>query len=127
VINRLLDALLTTLPAAAADPWKQKAEQLRANSEGVGSNLLALCAVFTVATALWCLVQRWLKYRSERKIDDPRKLFDDLCRAQRLSRKEKQQLAALAERCGLEDPTVLFVREDYFAGDGALLREKLFG
>ena len=113
--------------AVAADPWKQKAEQLRENSEGVGSNLLVLCAVFTGATAVWCLVQRWIKYRRERTIDDPDLLFHDLCRAQRLSRKEKTQLIELAERRGLEDPSALFVREDYFDGeDVATLREKLF-
>jgi hypothetical protein len=112
---------------AAADPWTQKTQQLRQNSEGVGGNLLVLCAVFTVATAVWCLVQRWIKYRRERTIDDPALLFRDLCRAHRLSRKEKTQLVELAERRGLEDATALFVREDYFDGeDVAPLRAKLF-
>jgi hypothetical protein len=127
-VANLLSALLGRFTlAAAADPWKQTTQQLRENSEGVGSNLLVLCAVFTAVTAVWCLVQRWVKYRRERTIDDPGLLFHDLCRAQRLSRKEKSQLVELAERRGLEDPSALFVREDYFDGeDVATLREKLF-
>ena len=127
MVNLLLAGFARSVFLAAADPWKQTTEQLRANSEGVGSNLLVLCAVFTVATAVWCLVQRWIKYRRERTIDDPALLFRDLCRAQRVSRKEKTQLVELAERHGLEDPTALFVREDCFDGEDLVpLREKLF-
>lgn len=128
---------LTGLLWAQANAWEQTVAQLRTNSVGMGDNLLKFALVFVFAVAGWYVIHNRLQRLRERTINDPRKLFRDLCRVQRLNWKDRALLRDLADRRGLETPSLFFVREDYFAGeeetaDGKTrrevkaLREKLF-
>jgi hypothetical protein len=109
--------LSTAVLWGEADPWEQTVAQLRANSAGMGNGLMVSALVFVFSVAVWVVVRNRLEKRSERVLDDSRKLFRDLCRAQRLSWKETALLEDLADRRGLETPSLLFVREEYFEGD----------
>src|SRR5690606_10924283 len=55
---------------------------------------------------------RWQQTRKES--NEPRHLFDDLCRAHRLSRRDRKRLRLLAESHVLESPSTLFLRPDLF-------------
>jgi hypothetical protein len=58
----------------------------------------------------------WLyRWQQARKLsNEPRHLFDDLCRAHRLGRKDRKRLRLLAESHVLESPSTLFLRPDLF-------------
>lgn len=70
--------------------------------------VLLLAGFFTVLN--W--VYRWQQAR--KLSNEPRHLFDDLCRAHRLGRKDRKRLRVLAESHVLESPSALFLRPDLF-------------
>ncbi|WP_442481300.1 hypothetical protein [Aeoliella sp. SH292] len=72
--------------------------------------VLLLAGFFTVLN--W--VYRWQQAR--KLSNEPRHLFDDLCRAHRLGRKDRKRLRVLAESHVLESPSTLFLRPDLFEG-----------
>jgi hypothetical protein len=109
---------------AQENAWEQTVAQLKQNSVGLGNNLLVTAGVFVFAVAVWLIVRNRLERHRARTIDAPAKLFRELCRAQRLSWKETALLQEIADRRGLETPSLLFVREDYFDGDDEALDER---
>ena len=95
-----------------------------------GSNAAASVGALTVLAAVWWYSAIYLrKSDSSGHYDHPGKLFRDLCAEHRLSRRETMLLRELAEEAGLETPSLLFVRDDYFpqTNHAAIaLRDKLF-
>ncbi|TWT75999.1 hypothetical protein Pla123a_27850 [Posidoniimonas polymericola] len=77
--------------------------------------LLTLLAVVVGAGLLiWLLrvAARWQEGRLKRP--NPRRLFNDLCRAHRLNRWERKLLREMGEGLGLRQPAEVFVRPDAF-------------
>lgn len=70
----------------------------------VGGGLLLVAALY--------LLQRYQQRRAFS--NEPRHLFQDLCRLHDLSRKERRLLSRLATACKLPIPAALFVSPQYF-------------
>jgi hypothetical protein len=93
------------------------------------------CAILSALAALWWLSAIMLRRGDEDrpKEDHPGRLFRELCKVHRLSWNETALLQQLSDERGLVTPSLLFVREEYFAGENAAteatqrLRMKLFG
>jgi hypothetical protein len=69
-----------------------------------------LLAVLAIVAASWFVVFLWDRYRREllRAANDPRTLFQELCRAHRLSRRERRLLWQAAAYHRLEQPALVF-------------------
>lgn len=76
--------------------------------------MLAIAALVIVTTAIVYWV---VKRRSEATVDNPRKLFAELCRAHRLSFGQRRLLAKLAKSLKLADPCEIFVSSDLWQLD----------
>lgn len=80
------------------------------NAQLDGSDLLVAIVVIGVGLATVWLLATYMR-RSERPkiVDNPRKLFQELCKLHRLERHEAALLRAVAEAVPLENPALLFV------------------
>jgi len=92
---------------------------------GAAYDVRVWAGLLSVLAAVWWLSAISLRNRTPRKPDNPRRLFRELCRAQRLTKKETNLLYDLADRNGLATPALLFVREDYFRTEDLTADEKI--
>jgi hypothetical protein len=81
-------------------------------TRGAGGSLKTAGLVTAAAAALFLMmlmIIRWIGARSARKIDDPRQLLAELCRAHRLSPFQRQLVTRIARQAGLAHPATVFV------------------
>ncbi|HUG93107.1 MAG TPA: hypothetical protein VML55_19860 [Planctomycetaceae bacterium] len=80
------------------------------DSRGVAEYAGILLAALAIVALCWLLVFLWDRYRRElrRAAHDPRALFRELCRAHRLSRRERGLLWRAAVHLRLEHPALIF-------------------
>lgn len=124
---------------AQAGLWESSTERFRGDGLA-GMSLASWGVLLSTLGAAWWVSAIYFRRRggAGRKYDNPKRLFRDLCRAQKLSWTEIALAEQLAEARGLEHPAVLFVRDDYFevadltdslraqSANVEALREKLF-
>lgn len=104
------------LPLAQRDAWESLGNRFSGENAKFNFGDLWTLALVVAAAVGFILLLRWLQLRQEarRLSDDPRHLFDDLCLAHRLSRRDRHLLRQLAAAYHLETPSLLFVRPDLF-------------
>lgn len=94
-----------------------------------GLNAAFWTAIVVALAAVWWFSAMYLRGGDGHSYDSPSRLFRDLCRAHRLSKREIELLRRLAQERDLETPSLMFVRDEYFADGGEearQLRERLF-
>lgn len=75
---------------------------------------LLLGVVVLLAGFFTALNWFYRRQQSRKESNEPRHLFEDLCAAHRLSRKDRKLLRQLAESHVLDSPGALFLRPDLF-------------
>ncbi|HEY2760444.1 MAG TPA: hypothetical protein VGI75_06865 [Pirellulales bacterium] len=80
----------------------------------LGEVVTLMLTLTSIAVAGWCAAMLWKRFGGERTINNPRKLFNSLCRAHRLDRNQRRLLLALAHSHSLSQPAMLFLRPDLF-------------
>ena len=89
--------------------------RFRRHGGGVGwTEILIPIALIACVVGIAWLVSRYLKLRERRKVDSPRALFAELCRAHGLDWPSQQLLYAIANAQRLPSPAQLFVEPDRF-------------
>ena len=85
------------------------------DSRSVASYAGVLLAVLGIVAVCWLLLFLWDRYRHElcRAAQDPRTLFHELCRAHRLSRRDRRLLWQAAVVYRLEHPALVFAIPHY--------------
>jgi len=80
------------------------------NTQLDSSDLFVAIGVVVVGGAVVWLMATYMR-RSERPktVDNPKRLFQELCQAHRLERHEGAQLRSIADGLGLENPSLLFI------------------
>lgn len=104
-------AVSMRLLAVETNTWGTALQQLRDHFDWeLWGGLL------TTLAAVWWISAIYLRKRGQkvRKIDNRKRLFRELMRAHRLSWTETALVEQLAEARGLEDPSLMFVRDDYW-------------
>ncbi len=91
------------------------AREFRGENSGATSGEYAvwILAALAATVGLWWLAKRQDPGR-RRVVDDPRRLFRDLCRAHDLPRREQRRLAAWAAAGGSSNPALLFIEPAHF-------------
>lgn len=101
---------------AQRDKWERLGD--RFSGEAAEFNLQELLVLLVAALAagalIWLLraAARWQEGRSRQP--NPRRLFNDLSRAHRLTRWERRALRELGESLGVRQPAEVFLRPDAF-------------
>ena len=109
----------TLLPLAQRDTWESlgnrfSGEHARFNP----ADLIWLAVIAAVAVVgLWWLAALSKRIEGRSSRPQPWRLFRELCARHSLTRDERSLLKKIAERTGLDQPAVLFVREDLFKDD----------
>ena len=70
--------------------------------------------IAAVATALVAVAVRRYRNAPDRRVDNPKSLFRDLCWAHDLTRREIALLRSLADHWRLTTPSLLFVQPSHF-------------
>jgi hypothetical protein len=104
----------------------------------MGELVSVMLVLIAITLAGWLAAVLWSRFGGERTIHNPRKLFNNLCRAHRLDHNQRRLLLALALSHRLPQPAMLFLRPDLFndshlgpqlaaqAAQVRLLRQRLF-
>lgn len=80
------------------------------NAQLDSSDLLVAIVVIGVGMAtVWVLATYMRRSERPKTLDNPKKLFQELCKLHRLERHESALLRAVAEAVPLENPAMLFV------------------
>jgi len=115
------EAFLVPPLAAEKGLFQRLGDQFRfENAQLDSSDLLVAVAVIGAGFATVWLMATYMR-RSERPktVDNPKKLFQELCRVHRLERHEASMLRAVADGIPLENPSLLFIDPGLL--DGAIL------
>ncbi|HEY2411607.1 MAG TPA: hypothetical protein VGI40_05170 [Pirellulaceae bacterium] len=104
-------ALLTAAAALAAKPP-------RPGDWSFGWAAVASIAAVALAiiVCLWTIT-KYFSAQRERNSNSPWQLFIDLCKAHKLSRRERRLLQRLAGQHPLDQPAMLFVEPSWFSAD----------
>lgn len=79
------------------------------------NELLALAGIGVAGLVLIVVLMVLARRQDEqRPYHDPERLFRQLCRLHRLTRKDRQLVRNLAGECGLELPSLMFVQPERF-------------
>ena len=91
------------------------AREFRGENSGTTSGVYVVwtLAALAVTVGLWWIAKRHDPGR-RRVVDDPRRLFRDLCRVHDLPRRERRRLAAWAAAGGSSEPALLFIEPAHF-------------
>ena len=95
----------------------QSLNQAFLSKDGKTTTALTMLAIAVLVTVTTALVYWVVKRRSEAVINQPRKLFAELCRAHRLSFGQRRLLANLARSLKLEDQCEIFVNSELWQLD----------
>lgn len=74
--------------------------------------LYGILGIGLLAVAFFA-AKRYFSGRLGGKVNSPRRIFFELCRAHRLTRKESTLLLRIARECGLAQPGILFLDPGY--------------
>jgi hypothetical protein len=73
-------------------------------------------AALAIVICLWIL-SSYLAAERERNKNSPWRLFADLCKAHKLSRRERSIVHRLAQQLQLEQPAILFVEPTWYCAE----------
>ena len=119
-ITSLFPSLLSFDPVLAKSRIEAMNEAFLSKQSGTGGATgLVLVGIAALAIAVAALVVYLSSARSQRVINNPKKLFKELCRKHELSSSQKSLLGSLAVAKGLSDPCVLFIDANLWELDPA--------
>lgn len=120
----VLENVVASLLAADFNSWQQIGDYLSREWPTLSAKIMTWAGLISVLAAVWWASAIYLRRRMGRTINSPRRLFRELCRAQRLNWKEVALLHELGDLRGTDVPTQFFVSEDYFTFEVGVLDEK---
>lgn len=107
----------TTTMLAASSPVDPSLWQRFRENPNAALSLTELGIVGSVIAAIvlaWWLAAMWKQHRQRRQYESPQGLFNQLCQAHHLSRRERRTLRTLVAAQRLEQPAQVFVRPELF-------------
>jgi hypothetical protein len=81
----------------------------RTQQSGGGYAVVIMIAAIAVAFGLAALIYLYFKRYSKQTVNDPQKLFAELCKAHGFSRSQRRLMRELAEHHHLKDPNMLLL------------------
>ncbi|WP_425398825.1 hypothetical protein [Aeoliella sp.] len=116
---RFTAANLDWLPLANREAWQSLGNRFSGDHTKFNmGDLWGLLGIVLAGIALvWLLNWIYRRQQARRLSNEPRHLFIDLCRAHRLSRRDRRRLLHLAEEFDISSAVMLFVRPDLFAAE----------
>ena len=112
----MIHPISTAALIAQRDLWQAMGSHFSGDKAKFNSQDGWMLLGIVLALSGFFAVLHWLyRWQQKRKLsNEPRHLFDDLCRAHRLSRRDRRRLRLLAESHVLESPGALFLHPELF-------------
>ncbi|MCO6047239.1 hypothetical protein NG895_25345 [Aeoliella sp. ICT_H6.2] len=116
-MTTLNSTLLTWIPLANREAWQSLGDRFSGDHAKFNlGDLWALLGILLATLALvWLLNWLYRRQQARRMSNEPHHLFIDMCRAHRLSRRERNLLLQLRDELDLPMAATLFVRPDLLA------------
>ncbi|MEZ6138528.1 MAG: hypothetical protein R3C53_26900 [Pirellulaceae bacterium] len=105
------------LPILAQTRIEAMNQAFRSPQSGNGYAVMIMIAIVATVFSLAAGIYVYYRRRSERVCHDPRKLFNELCRAHGLNSKQRRLLNNLAQARGVKDPSEVLLDSNHWVLD----------